>query len=130
MELGPAIPPTQCHISTLGGAFICFARALVFKGSALTDDPTTNQAEWVPIRGTAADLSSMEERSSLTLCYLVLHDEKEVEERMERFGKRRDMSDVVGGGTKEDPSQETPCTEASHNDEMVMDKESRNQVKM
>ena len=117
MELRPAMPTTQYQISTLGGAFICFARALVFKGSALTYDPT-------------CDLSSMEERSALALCYLVLHDEEKVEERMDRFGERRDTGNVVGGGTKENPSQETPCAEASHDDEMEMEKESGNQVKM
>ena len=76
VELGPAMPPTQFCISHLSGAFICFARALVFEGSALAYNPTTNQAEWVSMRGTVADLSPTEERSALALCNLVLHDEE------------------------------------------------------
>ena len=43
---------------------------------------------------------------------------------MDRFGRKRDTGDVVGGGTEEGPSQETPHAEASHEDEMEMDKES------
>ena len=82
----------------------------------------TNQAEWVPVRGTIADLSPVEERSALALCNLVLCDEEEVEERMDRFRERRDTSDATGGGTEEDPPQETPHAEVSHEDEM--DKES------
>ena len=88
-ELGPAMPPTQFHFSHPSGAFIYFARALVFEGSALTHGPTTNQAKWVPVRGTVADLSPTEERSALALCNLVLHDEEEAEERMDKiWGKK------------------------------------------
>ena len=118
--------PTQFHISHPGGAFICFARALVLEGGALLYD-FTNQAKWVPLRGTVAYLSSMEERSALALCNLVPLDEEEAKERMDRFGKRRNACDVVGGGTEEDPSQETPHAKASHEDEMEMDKESMDQ---
>ena len=126
MELGPAMPPTQFCISTLGRAFICFARALVFEGSALVYDPTTNQAKWVPVRGMVDDLSPTGERSALALCNLVLHDEEGDKERMDKFEERRDMGQTVGGGTKEDPSQETPHAKASHDDEMEMDEESGN----
>ena len=125
VELGPTMPLMQFYVSCLSGAFICFARALVFEDSALVYDPTTNQAKWVPVRGTVADLSPVEERSVLALCNLVPHDEKEAKERMDRFGERRDVGDVAGGGTKEDPSQETPHTGASYEDEMEMDEESR-----
>ena len=117
----------QFCISHPSGAFICFARALVFEGSALTYNPTTNQAEWVPVRSTVADLSPTEERSALALCNLVLCDEEEAEERMDRFGERRDAGGVVGDGTKEDPSQETPCAKACCKDEMEMDEESGHQ---
>ena len=79
------------------------------------------------MRGTAADLSPAEERSALALCNLVPCDEEEVEERMDRFGERRDVGSAVGGGAKEDPSQETPHTKASRKDEMVMDEESGDQ---
>ena len=117
----------QFCISHPSGAFICFARALVFEGSALTYDPTINQAEWDPVRGMVADLSPIEERSALALHNLVPHDEEEAEERMDRFGKRGDVGGAAGGGAKEDPSQETPHTEASREDEMEMDEESRDQ---
>ena len=46
---------------------------------------------------------------------------------MDRFGERRDVGSAVEGGTKEDPSQETPHTEASHEDEMEMGEESADQ---
>ena len=126
LELGPAMPPAQFHISHPGGTFICFARALVFEGGALVYDPTTNQAKWVPMRGMEADLSPAEERSAFALCNLVPCDE-EAEETMDRFGERRDMGDAAGGGTEEDPSQETSHAEASRKDEMEMDEESGDQ---
>ena len=125
MELGPEMAPTPFHISHLSGAFICFARALVFEDSASVYDPTTNQAKWVPMRSMLADLSPVEERSAFALCNLVPHDEEEMEERMDRFGERRDASDAAGGGTEEDPPQETPHAKASHKDEMEMDEKSR-----
>ena len=83
-------------------------------------DPTTNQAKWVPMKGTVADFSPTEERSALALCNLVPCDEEEVEERIDRFGKRRNTGNAVGGGAGKDPSQETPCK-----DEMELDEESR-----
>ena len=79
------------------------------------------------MRGTAADLSLAEDRSALALCNLVLHDEEEAEERMDRFGERRNMGSAAGGGAEEDPSKETPHAKASHEDEMEMDEESRDQ---
>ena len=103
MELGPTMPSMQSHISHPSAAFICFARALVFEGSTLTCDSTTKQAKWVPVRGTAADLSLAEERSALVLCNLVPRDEE-----------RRDMGSVAGGGAEEDPSLEAPCTANHH----------------
>ena len=101
---GACNAPMQFCISCLSGAFVCFARALVFEGSALAYEPTTNQAEWVPMRGTVVGLSPAEERSALALCNLVPCDEEEAEERMDRFGERRDVGDAVGGGAEEDPS--------------------------
>ena len=128
MELGPKMPPMQFHASHPSGAFICFTRGLVFEGSVLTYDPTTNQAEWVPMRGMAADLLLVEERLALALGNLVLRDEDEAEERIDSFGERRDTGGAMGGGAKEDPSHEAPCIEAPHNDEMEeMDEESRGQ---
>ena len=100
------MPSMQFHISCPSRAFFCFARALVFEGSSIVCDPTTNQAEWVPVRGMVVDLSPAEERSALTLCNLVPCDEEEPEESMDRFGERRDAGNAVGGSAEEDPSQE------------------------
>ena len=38
VKMGPAMPPTQFCISHPSRAFICFARAFVFEGNALTYD--------------------------------------------------------------------------------------------
>ena len=102
-ELGSTMPPMQFRISHPSRAFICFARGLVFEGSVLAYDPTTNQAEWIPVRVMAPDLSLAEERSALALCNLVLRDEDEAEEMMDKFGERRDMGGAAGGGAEEDP---------------------------
>ena len=53
------------------GAYLCTARALVFKGSILAYNPTMNEAEWVPVCSLANDLSWTEERSAGALANYV-----------------------------------------------------------
>ena len=42
------------------GTYLCVAQALVFKGSVLAYNPARDEAEWVPTRGIANDLSWVE----------------------------------------------------------------------
>ena len=45
VDLGPIMPAAQFGVTEEGGAYLCTARALVFKGSILTYNPTLNEAE-------------------------------------------------------------------------------------
>ena len=68
VDLGPVIP-------TAGGTYLCTVRAL---GSILTYNPALNEAEWVPVRGLANDLSWAKERSAMALANYVPHAPVEV----------------------------------------------------
>ena len=57
VDLGPMMPAAQFWVTEEGGAFLCTARALVFKGSILPYNPALNEAEWMLVRGLANDLS-------------------------------------------------------------------------
>ena len=70
--LGPIMPTVQFRVTEEGGTYLCTTRALVFKGSILTYNPTLNEAEWVPVCGLANDLSWAEERSAVALANYVL----------------------------------------------------------
>ena len=74
MDLGAVLPSTQFHISQPDGQFVCVAQELLFKGSMLAYDPTSNEAEWIPVQGTASDLSEAEEASARELSNMVPHD--------------------------------------------------------
>ena len=67
VDLGPMMLAAQFWVMEEGGAYLCTARALVFKGSILAFNPTLNEAEWVPAHGLANDLSWAEERSAVAL---------------------------------------------------------------
>ena len=56
VDLSPMMPVAQFQVTEEGGAYLCTARALVFKGSILAYNPTMNAAEWVPVYGLANDL--------------------------------------------------------------------------
>ena len=70
MDLGPLMLAAQFQV-TEGGTYLCTVRALAFKGSILTYNPALNEAEWVPARGLANDLSWAEERSAIALANYV-----------------------------------------------------------
>ena len=72
MELGLTMPPSLFHVSYPSGKFICFARGLIFEGSILAYDPSTNGVEWICMHGTTSDLSKAEEMLALALCNMVL----------------------------------------------------------
>ena len=65
------MPAVQFQATEEGGTYLCTVRALVFKGSILTYNPTLNEAEWVPVHGLANNLSWAEERSAVALANYV-----------------------------------------------------------
>ena len=71
MDLGPVMLAVQFWVTEEGGANLCTVRALVFKGSILAYNLALNEAEWVPVRGLANDLSWAEERSAMALANYV-----------------------------------------------------------
>ena len=71
VDLSPVMPAAQFWVTDEGGAYLCIARALVFEGSVLAHNPAMNEAEWVPVRGLANDLTWAEERSTMALANYV-----------------------------------------------------------
>ena len=45
----------------------------MLEGSMLAYNLSSNEAEWIPVRGTFSDLSQVEERSACTLANLIPH---------------------------------------------------------
>ena len=89
-DLGSTLPPLRFCISSLKGEFICIAWNLLFKGSMLAYDPTTNRAKWVPMWGTVSDLSLVEEASTWQLSNIVIQDPPEDAPRMDCFMEHRE----------------------------------------
>ena len=58
----------------------------------LAYDPTTNGTEWIPMQGSAGDLSLAEEASMQELSNIVPRDPSEVPQRMDHFGEQRGES--------------------------------------
>ena len=71
VDLGSALPPLWFCVSGPNSEFICIAWGLLFEGSMLTYDPTTNRVKWVPVQGTTSDLSLVEEASTQELSNIV-----------------------------------------------------------
>ena len=67
VDLSPVMPATEFRVTNKEGAYLCAARALVFKGSVLVYNPARDEAEWVPECGVANDFSWVEERSAVAL---------------------------------------------------------------
>ena len=67
----------QFWVTNERGTYLCTARALVFEGSILAYNPALNEAEWIPVRGLANDLSWGEKRSTVDLANYVLCAHKE-----------------------------------------------------
>ena len=63
----------------------------MFEGSILAYNPALNEAEWIPVRGLANDLSWGEERSMVALANYILHVQKE-RKRIARLGVSRVVS--------------------------------------
>ena len=60
VELGLAMPPSWFLVSYPSGEFICFTRGLIFEGSVLTYDPSTNGVDWIPMCSTTSNLLQQE----------------------------------------------------------------------
>ena len=69
-------------------------QGLLFEGSMLADDPTTNRAKWILVWGYASDLSPVEEAFAWESSNIVLHDPTEVMKRMDHFGEQRGEGSV------------------------------------
>ena len=67
------MPAMEFRVTDEEGTYLCMARGLVFEGSILAYDPTRDEAEWVPTRGIANDLSWLEERMAVALVNFVPH---------------------------------------------------------
>ena len=110
VDLSPVMPVAQFWVTEEGGAYLCTARALVFKGSILAYNPAMNEAEWVPVHGLANDLSWAEEKSTVALANYVPHVPTEVAQ-ITRLGACRIVS-CPG----DDSSTSTEEEEAWHSD--------------
>ena len=69
------------------GELVGVVRGLIYEGYLLTYDPTSNLVGWVPICGTADDLSSAEDSSVHELSNITLLEEIPGIPRMEHFAK-------------------------------------------
>ena len=61
----------QFRVTDEAGTYLCVARALVFEGSILANNPAKNEAEWVPAHGLTNDLTWAKERSAIALANYV-----------------------------------------------------------
>ena len=75
VDLGPMMLAVQFRVTNERGTYLCTARALVFEGSILTYNPALNEAEWIPVRGLANDLSWGGEIGSCLGQLCVVHPE-------------------------------------------------------
>ena len=71
----------------LDGEFVGAMRGLLFKGHLLAYDPMYNVAEWVLVRGMAADLSPAEDSLVWELSNITLLEAPDDVPRMEQFGE-------------------------------------------
>ena len=67
VDLGPVMPAAQFWVTDEEGAYLCIARALVFKGSVLVYNPAMNKVEWIPVCSLTNDLTWAKERSAVAL---------------------------------------------------------------
>ena len=110
---GQCYPP---HSSVLASQtdreFVCVAQGLFLEGSMLAYDPTSNEAEWIPVWGMASDLSQAEEASARELSNMVLHEITEGAQRLDRFREQRSSGEECA----EESDTEESATEAPHDE--------------
>ena len=78
IDLRPVMPAVQLRVTDEAGTYLCAVWALVFEGSILEYNPARDEAELVPVRGLANDLTWAEERSAVASANYVLHVPQEV----------------------------------------------------
>ena len=115
VDLGPMMPVAQFQVMERG-TYLCTARALVFEGSILTYNPALNEAEWVPVRGLASDLSWAEEKSAMALANYVPHTSAEVA-RIARLGTGRVVSCPSNDSSTSEEGEESRHPDAPSMDE-------------
>ena len=113
VELGPVLPSMWFCVSQPDRQFVCVARGLLFEGSMLAYDPTSKEAEWIPVWGMAGDLSQPEEASTRELSNMVPHDSTEGVQRLDRFGEQRSENGKEGveGSDAKESTTEASCEE-------------------
>ena len=65
------MPAMEFRVTDKEGAYLCVAWGLIFEGSVLAYNATRYEAEWVPTRRIANDLSWAEERTAVMLANFV-----------------------------------------------------------
>ena len=114
VDLSPVMPVALFRVTEEGGAYLYVARDLVFEGSVLANNPTMNEAEWIPVCGLANDLTWAEERSTVALANYVLHALAEAAQ-IARLGACRIVSCLDSSSSEEDearhPEPQTTDTE-------------------
>ena len=134
VDLGPIMPAAQFCVMEEGGTYLCTARALVFKGSILTYNPTLNEAEWVPVCGLANNLSWAEERSALPLANYVPHASAEATQ-IARLGASQvmsypgDDSSMMSMETEESRHSDAPSTHPPMDTDNEAGEESKEPIK-
>ena len=104
VELGPVLPSMWFCIIQPDRPFVCIAWGLLFEGSMLVYDPASNEAEWIPVWGTASNLSQAEEAFTRELSKMVPYNTIEGAWRLDRFGEQR--SKIGDGGTEGSDAKE------------------------
>ena len=71
VEMGVHMLPVWFHINDEAGGFLGYAGGLLFEGTILAYDPSTNKAEWIPMCGSVKTLTATEQASVTDLCNMV-----------------------------------------------------------
>ena len=93
VDLGPVMLAAQFWVANEWGTYLCTTGALVFKGKMLAYNPALSEAEWIPARGLANDLSWGKERSAVSLANYILCMQRE-EKRIAGLGVSRVVSSL------------------------------------
>ena len=91
VDLGRALPLLHFRISEPDRVHLHGTGPTV-QGNMLAYDPATNGDKWIPMQGSAGNLSPAEEASMRELSNIVPHDPSEVLQRMDCFGEQRGES--------------------------------------
>ena len=109
VDLSAVMPAMKFRVTDEEGTYLCMARGLVFEGSILAYDLARDEAEWVPTRGVANDLSWVEERMAVTNFVPCTHQEAD---RIAEFRTHRLLS------WTDESSLEDKCEETQEEDDM------------